>query len=161
MQKFPITASGFERLSEELRHLKMVERPTIIKAISEARDLGDLSENAEYHSAREKQSFIEGRIIELEDKIARSEVIDIAKLSGDTVKFGAKVKLIDCDSDREFVYRIVGEYEADLEQGMISIISPLARAVIGKKLNDTVEVTTPSGIKEYQILEVRYNQDDK
>lgn len=159
MQKFPITVGGFEKLSEELKRLKQTERPLIIKAIAEARELGDLSENAEYHSAREKQSFIEGRIIELEDKIARSDVIDIEKLSGDMVKFGATIRIIDCDTDKEVSYQIVGEYEADLERGMLSIMSPLARAAIGKRLDDTFEVTTPNGIREYQILEVKYTKD--
>jgi transcription elongation factor GreA len=151
-----MTAKGFAKLTEELKHLKTVERPSIIKAIAEARALGDLSENAEYHSAREKQSFIEGRIIELEDKIARSEVIDISKLSGDIVKFGATVKLIECENDNERVYQIVGEYEANLDHGLISIASPLARAIIGKKIDDTVEVITPNGVREYQILEVEF-----
>ncbi len=156
MQNFPMTAKGFAKLIEELKHLKTVERPSIIKAIAEARALGDLSENAEYHSAREKQSFIEGRIIELEDKIARSEVIDISKLSGDIVKFGATVKLIDCENDKERVYQIVGEYEADLDHGLLSIASPLSRAIIGKKTDDVVEVVTPNGVREYQILEVKF-----
>jgi transcription elongation factor GreA len=156
MQNFPMTAKGFAKLTEELKHLKTVERPSIIKAIAEARALGDLSENAEYHSAREKQSFIEGRIIELEDKIARSEVIDISKLSGDIVKFGATVKLIECENDKERIYQIVGEYEANLDHGLISIASPLARAIIGKKIDDTVEVITPNGVREYQILEVEF-----
>ncbi len=156
MQNFPMTAKGFAKLTEELKHLKTVERPSIIKAIAEARALGDLSENAEYHSAREKQSFIEGRIIELEDKIARSEVIDISKLSGDIVKFGATVKLIECENDNERIYQIVGEYEANLDHGLISIASPLARAIIGKKIDDTVEVITPNGVREYQILEVEF-----
>lgn len=156
MQNFPMTAKGFEKLTEELKHLKTIERPSIIKAIAEARALGDLSENAEYHSAREKQSFIEGRIIELEDKIARSEVIDISKLSGDVVKFGATVKLVDCDSEKESLYQIVGEYEADLDQGLLSIFSPLSRALIGKKTDDTIEVVTPSGVREYQILAVTF-----
>lgn len=156
MQNFPMTAKGFTKLTEELKHLKTVERPSIIKAIAEARALGDLSENAEYHSAREKQSFIEGRIIELEDKIARSEVIDISKLSGDIVKFGATVKLIDYENNKEHVYQIVGEYEANLDHGLISIASPLSRAIIGKKTDDIVEVVTPNGLKEYQILEVEF-----
>ncbi len=156
MQKFPITAKGFEKLCEELRHLKLIERPSIIKAISEARALGDLSENAEYHSARERQSFIEGRIIELEDKLARSDIINTGKLSGDVVMFGARVKLVDSDTNKEFNYTIVGEYEADLDYDMLSVASPLARAMIGKKLDDTIEVITPNGIKEYQILEVRF-----
>ena len=156
MQNFPMTAKGFAKLTEELKHLKTIERPSIIKAIAEARALGDLSENAEYHSAREKQSFIEGRIIELEDKIARSEVIDISKLSGNVVKFGATVKLVDCDNEKESLYQIVGEYEADLDQGLLSISSPLSRALIGKKTDDVIEVVTPSGVREYQILEVTF-----
>lgn len=156
MQKFPITVEGFERLNEDVKHLKTVERPAVVKAIATARELGDLSENAEYQAAREKQSFIEGKIIELEDKIARSEVIDISKLSGDIVKFGAVVKLIDCDTDKEVKYQIVGEYEADLDKGLLSIVSPVARAMIGKKLGEVVEVVTPSGVKEYEILEVKY-----
>jgi transcription elongation factor GreA len=151
-----MTAKGFAKLTEELKHLKTIERPSIIKAIAEARALGDLSENAEYHSAREKQSFIEGRIIELEDKIARSEVIDISKLSGNVVKFGATVKLVDCDNEKESLYQIVGEYEADLDQGLLSISSPLSRALIGKKTDDVIEVVTPSGVREYQILEVTF-----
>ena len=156
MQNFPMTAKGFAKLTEELKHLKTIERPSIIKAIAEARALGDLSENAEYHSAREKQSFIEGRIIELEDKIARSEIIDISKLSGDVVKFGATVKLIDCENDKERIYQIVGEYEADLDHELLSIASPLSRAIIGKKIDDVVEVVTPNGVREYQILEVKF-----
>lgn len=154
MSKFPITSEGFERITEEVKHLKAVERPNIIKAIAEARELGDLSENAEYQAAREKQSFIEGRIMELEDKIARSEVIDPSKLSGNLITFGAKVKLIDCDQDKEYNYRIVGEYEADIEKGLISIISPVAKSLIGKKVGDFAEVVTPGGIREYEILEV-------
>ena len=156
MQNFPMTAKGFAKLTEELKHLKTIERPSIIKAIAEARALGDLSENAEYQSAREKQSFIEGRIIELEDKIARSEVIDISKLSGNVVKFGATVKLVDFDNEKESLYQIVGEYEADLDQGLLSISSPLSRALIGKKTDDVIEVVTPSGVREYQILEVTF-----
>jgi transcription elongation factor GreA len=151
-----MTAKGFAKLTEELKHLKTIERPSIIKAIAEARALGDLSENAEYQSAREKQSFIEGRIIELEDKIARSEVIDISKLSGNVVKFGATVKLVDFDNEKESLYQIVGEYEADLDQGLLSISSPLSRALIGKKTDDVIEVVTPSGVREYQILEVTF-----
>jgi len=156
MSRFPITAEGFEKITEELKHLKAVERPHIIKAIAEARDLGDLSENAEYQAAREKQSFIEGRIIELEDKIARSEVIDTTKLSGDIITFGAKVKLVDCDQDKECFYQIVGEYEADIERNLLSLASPVARALIGKKVGDFVEVVTPSGVREYEILKVSF-----
>jgi transcription elongation factor GreA len=156
MQKFPITTEGFKQISSELKTLKTAERPAIIKAIAEAREHGDLSENAEYHAAREKQSFIEGRIASLEDKIARSEIIDISKLSGNTVKFGATVKLIDIDADHKNTYKIVGEYEADLEKGMVSIASPIARALIGKNKGDFIEVNTPTGIKEYEILGIEY-----
>lgn len=156
MEKFPITAEGFSKLNEELRHLKTVERPAISQAISEARELGDLSENAEYHAAREKQSFIEGRIIELEDKIARAEVIDISKLSGKNIKFGAKVTVIDEDTDEESSYQIVGEYEADLNKKLISISSPLARGLIGKSEGDYVEINTPNGGKGYEITKVEY-----
>ena len=156
MQKFPITADGFERLSSELKRLKTVERPAIIKAISEARELGDLSENAEYHAARERQGFIEGKIVELEDMLARSEVIDISKLSNDTVKFGATVRISDTDTNRENTYKIVGEYEADLEKGMVSISSPIAKALVGKNVKSFIEVNTPTGVKEYEILSIEY-----
>ncbi|KKB96826.1 Transcription elongation factor GreA [Candidatus Arcanobacter lacustris] len=154
--KFPITLNGYNKLEEELKQLKTVERPAISGAISEARELGDLSENAEYHAAREKQSFIEGRIIELEDKVARADIIDVSKLSGTTVRFGATVKIVDEDTDIEKIYQITGEYEADLDQGLISIVSPLARALIGKNEGDSVEVNTPNGIRSYEILSVRY-----
>jgi transcription elongation factor GreA len=156
MQKFPVTEKGFKEITAKLLDLKTKERPEIIKAISTARDLGDLSENAEYKAARERQSFIEGKIQELEDKIARSEVIDITKLSGDTIKFGATVKLVDIDTDKENLYQIVGEYESDLQNQKISITSPLAKALIGKSQGDVAEVHAPTGIKEYEILEVKY-----
>jgi transcription elongation factor GreA len=156
MEKFPITLEGFEKLASELKHLKSHERPAISKAISEARELGDLSENAEYHAAREKQSFVEGRIMELEDKVARADIIDVSKLSGNTIKFGATVKIADEDTDEELTYQIVGEYEADLNQKRISVISPLARALIGKTVGDSVEVNTPKGSKGYEVLEVSY-----
>lgn len=156
MQKFPITIEGFEKISAELKKLKSIDRPAIIKAIAEARELGDLSENAEYQSAREKQSFIEGRISELEDKIARSEIIDISKLSTDTIKFGATVTLKETDTNKKHVYKIVGEYEANLEEGMVSITSPIARALIGKNKGSFIEVSTPNGIREYEILEMEY-----
>lgn len=156
MQKFPVTAEGYQRIIAELSALKSVDRPSIIKAIAEAREHGDLSENAEYHAAREKQSFIEGRILELEDKVARSEVIDISKLSNDTVKFGATVEIIDTENDNKKSYKIVGEYEASIEHGMISIISPIAKALIGKNKGEVIEVTTPTGIKEYEILDIEY-----
>ncbi len=154
--KVPMTAEGYARMEEELRHLKSVARPEVIKAIAEAREHGDLSENAEYHAARERQSFIEGRVGELEDKISRAEVIDPSTLSGDTVKFGAKVKVVDEDSEEETTYQIVGEIEADVKQGKIAVTSPLARALIGKALGDSVEVATPKGQKAYEILEVKY-----
>ena len=156
MSKFPITIEGFEKLSEELSQLKTVERPAVIASISEAREHGDLSENAEYQAAKEKQGFIEGRIANLEDKIARSEVIDISKLSGNTVKFGARVNLIDLDTKKKISYQIVGEYESELEQGKVSFSSPIARAMVGKNKGEVIEVGAPSGIKEYKILEVTF-----
>jgi transcription elongation factor GreA len=156
MEKIPMTPEGYARLEGELKHLKAVERPAVIRAISEARDHGDLSENAEYHAARERQSFIEGRVAELEDKIARAEVIDVTKLSGKVIKFGAKVTLADEDSGDESTYQIVGAEEADVEKGRLSITSPLARALIGKQTGDSVEVTTPRGSKAYEIIKVRY-----
>ena len=156
MSKFPITREGFLNLENELKNLKSVQRPAIIEAIGTARELGDLSENAEYHAAREKQSFIEGRILELEDKIARADVIDVSKLDGKVVKFGAKVKLVDEDSEKEASYTITGEYEADITKNLISISSPIARALIGKKEGDSVEVTTPGGVRNYEILEVKF-----
>lgn len=156
MEKFPITAAGVARLEAELRNLKYTERPAVIQAIATARELGDLSENAEYHAAREKQSFIEGKVIELEDKLARAEVIDVSKLSGKVIKFGAKVTLIDEDTDQESTYQIVGEYEADINKGLISIISPLARALIGKSEGDHIEVIIPKGTRAYEIMQVVY-----
>ena len=156
MSKFPITKKGHAKLIEEIRFLKHKERPAIIEAIASAREFGDLSENAEYHAAREKQSMVEGRIQDLEDKVARAEIIDISKLSGNTVKFGATVKLIDEESEGEVIYKIVGEYEADLTRKMISISSPIAKALIGKSSNDMVEVITPKGSKSYEVLEVSY-----
>ena len=156
MEKVPMTASGFDRLQEELKHLKSVERPTVIRMIAEAREHGDLSENAEYHSARERQSFIEGRVMEIEDKISRAEVIDVSKLSGEIVKFGALVTLIDEDTEEENTYQIVGQHEADINQGFISITAPLARALIGKRSGDSVEVTTPGGSKAYEITKVAF-----
>ena len=151
-----MTEDGFNRLHEELKTLKHEERPAIIKAIEVAREHGDLSENAEYHAARDRQSFIEGRIAELEDKTARAEVIDVSKLSGKEVKFGATVKLVDEDTDEETSYQIVGSEESDIKGGRISISSPLARALIGKTVGDSVEVTTPSGGKSYEILQVKF-----
>ena len=158
MNKSPITQEGFAKMAAELKQLKTTDRPHIIKAIAEARALGDLSENAEYHSAREKQSFIEGRILQIEDCIARSEVIDVASLTGNTIKFGATVKLLDLDNDTEFHYTIVGEYEADVKTKKISIISPIARSLIGKTAGETVEVRTPTGVKEFEILKVSFKK---
>jgi transcription elongation factor GreA len=156
MQKIPMTADGYARLEEELRHLKSVERPAVIRAIAEARDHGDLSENAEYHAARERQSFIEGRLGELEDKISRADVIDVAKLSGKQVKFGATVTLVDEDTDEKTAYQIVGQDEADIKTKRLSITSPLARALIGKQVGESVEVATPGGSKVYEIVKVQF-----
>ena len=155
MEKIPMTRAGFDQLDLELRDLKAVERPAVIRAIAEAREHGDLSENAEYHAAREKQSFVEGRIKELEMIISRAEVIDPAKLSG-SVKFGAKVTVVDEDTDEEKTFQLVGEQEADLERGLLNIRSPLARALIGKDEGDSVEVSTPGGQRSYEIIAVRY-----
>lgn len=156
MDKIPITAPGFAQLEAELKNLKTVERPGVIKAIAEAREHGDLSENAEYHAAREKQSFIEGRIMELEAMVAHAEVIDPQSIGGDTVKFGATVKLVDEETEKEVTYQIVGEYEASLEQGKIALTAPIARALIGKKAGDTAEVNTPKGQRYYEVLSVNY-----
>ena len=155
MEKIPMTRAGFDQLDEELRQLKGTERPAVIRAIAEAREHGDLSENAEYHAAREKQSFVEGRIKELEMVISRAEVIDPSKLSG-SVKFGATVRLVDEDTDEEKTFQLVGEQEADLERGLLNVRSPLARALIGKDEGDSVEVQTPGGQKSYEILSIRY-----
>jgi len=154
--KVPMTLLGFERLGEELKNLKGVERPAVIKAIAAAREHGDLSENAEYSAARERQSFIEGRIMELEDKISRADVIDVSKLDGKTIKFGATVTLVDDDSGDKVNYQIVGEDEADIKAGLLSITSPLARALIGKQVKDSVEVTAPKGSKSYEVVRVGY-----
>lgn len=151
-----MTAKGFAALEEELKKRQQVERPRIIEAISEARSHGDLSENAEYHAAKENQSLNEGRIMELESMIARAEIIDVSKLSGDKVKFGATVKLVDEDTEQEKIYQIVGDPEADVKSGRVSISSPVARALIGKGVGDTVEVTTPGGGKSYEIVEVAF-----
>ncbi|MGO4727913.1 MULTISPECIES: transcription elongation factor GreA [Inquilinus] len=156
MEKVPMTAGGFNRLQEELKHLKSVARPEVIKAIAEAREHGDLSENAEYHAARERQSFIEGRVMELEDRISRAEIIDTSKLSGDTVKFGATVTLADEDTEEEITYQIVGQDESDIKEGRLSITAPLARSLIGKSEGDQVEVTTPGGSKSYEIVTVQF-----
>tara|TARA_A100001015_G_C15041920_1_gene740310 strand:- start:1051 stop:1524 length:474 start_codon:yes stop_codon:yes gene_type:complete len=156
MEKVPMTAGGLAALEEELRKLKFVERHEVIKAIEVAREHGDLSENAEYHAAREKQSFIEGRILELESVISLADVIDPGKLSGEIVRFGATVKLIDEDTDDESTFQIVGTYEADIENSKLSITSPTARALIGKSVGDSVDVTAPGGSKSYEIIEVNY-----
>ena len=156
MEKVPITNKGYAALEEELKHRQQVERPRIIQAISEARALGDLSENAEYHAAKEAQSLNEGRIMELESLIARAEIIDLTKLSGESIMFGATVKLVDEDTEEEKTYQIVGEPEADVRSGRVSITSPIARALMGKKVGDTVEVSTPGGGKSYEVVAVRF-----
>lgn len=156
MQRIPMTAAGYQRLEAELKHLKSVERPAVIRAISEAREHGDLSENAEYHAAKERQGWIETRVLELEDKLRRAEVIDVSKLSGDKVKFGATVVLADEDSGDESTYQIVGADEADIKSGLLSITAPLARALVGKAEGDSVEVTTPGGAKAYEIVSVAF-----
>jgi transcription elongation factor GreA len=155
MEKIPMTRAGHGALDAELRTLKSEERPAVIRAIAEAREHGDLSENAEYHAARERQSFVEGRIKELEGLLALAEVIDTARLSG-AVKFGATVTLVDEDTDEQRTYQIVGEAEADIERGLLNIRSPLARALIGREVGDTAEVRTPGGEKSYEILSIRY-----
>lgn len=155
MEKIPLTRAGYLRLEAEMKHLKSVERPTIITAIAEARELGDLKENAEYHSAREKQGFIEGRIKELEAITGRADIIDVAALSG-TIKFGAHVTLVDEETDEEKTYQVVGEPEADIEEGRLNIASPLARALIGKEEGDSIEVRAPGGARSYEILDVTF-----
>jgi transcription elongation factor GreA len=151
-----MTAEGHAALDAELKHLKSVERPAVIAAISEAREHGDLSENAEYHAAKEKQSFIEGRVAELEDKLARAEVIDVTKLKGDKIVFGATVTLTDVDTEKQATYRIVGEDEADISKGKVSITSPIARALIGKTVGDEAEVAAPGGARVYEIEQVEF-----
>jgi transcription elongation factor GreA len=154
MEKVPMTAEGYQTLDDELRRLKTVERPAVIAAIAEARAHGDLSENAEYHAAKERQGWIEGQLADIEDKMARAQVIDVSKLSGSQVKFGATVTVLDEDTEDEARYQIVGEHEADVRSGKISIASPIARAMIGKEKGDVVEVSTPGGVKAYEILKV-------
>ena len=156
MEKIPMTAAGYTVLETELKHRQQVERPRIIQQISDARTHGDLSENAEYHAAKEQQALNEGRIAELEDKLARADVIDVSKLSGDTIKFGATVTLIDEDTEKKHVWQIVGEPEADAKAGRISITSPLARALIGKAKGASVEVVTPSGAKAYEVKKIEW-----
>jgi transcription elongation factor GreA len=156
MERIPMTGEGYKALEEEINHLKVVERPTVIRMIEEARAHGDLSENAEYHAAKERQAFIEGRVVELEDKLSRADIIDISKLSGSTVKFGATVTLIDEDNDAKVKYQLVGDLEANAKKGRISISSPIARALIGKSKGDTVEVAAPGGARSYEILKVEF-----
>lgn len=156
MERIPMTAEGHDALQSELKTLKSVERPNIIAAIAEARAHGDLSENAEYHAAKEKQSFIEGRINEIDDKLARADVIDVSKLSGARIRFGATVTIVDVDTEEEKTYKIVGEDEADVTAGKISITSPIARALIGKEEGDEAEVAAPSGARAYEIAQVEY-----
>ncbi len=156
MERIPMTAEGHAALQAELKVLKSVERPSIIAAISEARSHGDLSENAEYHAAKEKQSFIEGRISELDDKLARADVIDVSKLGGPKVRFGATVTIADVDTEDEQTYKIVGEDEADVKQGKISVTSPIARALIGKEEGDEAEVAAPAGARAYEVIKVVY-----
>ena len=156
IEKVPMTQGGFKKLQEELRWRQQEERPRIIDAISEARSHGDLSENAEYHAAKEAQSHNEGRIAEVEDLIARAEVIDVSKMSGDTIKFGATVRLVDEDTEEEKTYQIVGEQEADVKEGRISVSSPIARAMIGKSAGNSIEVVAPGGSKAYEILAINW-----
>ena len=151
-----MTAGGYRVLDDQLKQLKSVERPSVISAISEAREHGDLSENAEYHAEKERQGWIEGQIADIEDKISRAQVIDVSKLSGDQVKFGATVTVIDEDTEEEARYQIVGEHEADVKAGKVSVASPIARAMISKAVGDVVEVNTPGGIKAYEILKVEW-----
>src|SRR5512147_2329165 len=157
MQKIPMTQEGLTQLEDEFKRLRTEERPAVIRALAEAREHGDLAENAEYHAARERQSFIEGRLAELEDIISRAQVIDTSKLSGDVIRFGATVMLADEETEEETSYRIVGSHEADASAGRLSITSPLGRALIGKSLGDIVEVSTPRGFKSYEIVKIAYN----
>ncbi|MBP2159478.1 MULTISPECIES: transcription elongation factor GreA [Asticcacaulis] len=156
MEKVPMTVAGYKVLDEELKRLKSVERPAVIAAISEARSHGDLSENAEYHAAKERQGWIEGQIAEIEDKISRAQVIDVSKLSGNQIKFGATVTVVDEDTEEEGRYQVVGDHEADVKSGKISLSSPLSRAMIGKEVGDVVEVVTPGGVKAYEIAKVEW-----
>ncbi len=156
MERLPITAAGHAKLEAELKNLKGTARPQVIQAIATAREHGDLSENAEYHAAKEQQSLIEGRIAELEDKLGRSEIIDVAAITGAQIKFGATILLVDEDTDEEITYQIVGEDESNIEQGLLSLKAPLARALLNKEQGDSVEVTTPGGSKAYEILDVKY-----
>ena len=156
MNKVPMTTAGYERLQEELKQLRTVQRPGVISALAAAREHGDLAENAEYHAARDRQSFIEGRIAELEDMTKRAEVIDVARLSGDTIRFGATVTLTDEESDEKVTYQIVGEIEADVSEGRLAVTSPVARAIIGRRKGDSVEVESPRGSRYYEIKRVAF-----
>ena len=156
MEKIPMTQDGLVRLEDELRRLRTEERPAVIRAIAEAREHGDISENAEYHAARERQSFIEGRLAELEDVVSRAQVIDISQLSGDIIRFGATVLLVDEETEEEATYRLVGSHEADAGAGLLSVTSPLGRALIGKTLGDMVEVKTPRGSRTYEVVKIGY-----
>ncbi len=156
MKRIPMTAAGFSLIETELKRLRTVERPAVIRAIAAAREHGDISENAEYHAAKERQSFIEGRMAELEDKVSRADVIDVSKLSGKDIKFGATVRLSDEDTEKRVTYQIVGEVEADIKKGRLAVTSPLARALIGRSKGDSVEVDTPRGAKSYEIIKVSY-----
>ena len=156
MEKVPMTSAGYSRLQDELKRLKTVERPSIVKALEAAREHGDLSENAEFHAAKERQSFVETRVMELEDKLRRADVIDVSALSGNRVQFGATVRLEDEDTEERAPYRIVGAVEADIKERLLSVTSPLARAIIGKSKGDTAEVDTPGGLKYYEIVNVNY-----
>mgnify|MGYP001235257138 FL=1 len=156
MERIPMTAEGHARLETELKRLKTVERPDVIKSLSAAREHGDLAENAEYHAARERQSFIEGRVRELEDKLSRAEIIDVSKLSGKDVKFGATVTLADEETDEKKTYQLVGADEADVNDGRLSITSPVARALIGRGIGDSVHVNTPNGGRSYEVIKINY-----
>lgn len=156
MEKVPMTAAGYTALKDEIKHRKSVERPRIIRAIAEARAHGDLSENAEYHAAKEQQGMNEAKVADLEDKLSRADVIDISKISGDTVKFGAIVTIVDEDTEEKLKYQIVGDFEAEVRNGKIAINSPIARALVGKRVGDSVEVITPRGAKSYEILKIAY-----
>ena len=156
MEKFQITKQGYEKLKADIHNLKNVERPSIIKQIATARELGDLRENAEYHSAKDKQGFIEAQLNDLEEKFSRAEVIDVSKLSGDQVRFGATIELEDLNSGKKISYKIVSEFEADIDSGLISNVSPVSRAIIGKRIGDEVEIKTPGGMVSYEILNIRF-----
>lgn len=156
MNKIPMTVTGHQALDEEMKRLKTEERPAVIAAIAEAREHGDLSENAEYHAAKERQGYIEGRLAELEDKLARAEVIDVSSLGGESVKFGATVTVLDEDTEEESTYQVVGDDESDVKAGKISISSPIARAMINKEVGDVVEVNAPGGLKSYEIIDVKW-----